>query len=176
MHHMGPATSPLNQTLLDFAQILWAKIRSHFHVVTVWETRKRHILYFPASVGGGSLLKQVLSRSRWMATRFIVTLLIFRASLHPHVNIDVDTPMNRIYHTCSLLCVWPVGSHLMAIRDFLLHPPSSSSPSGCHGNPCQWAIGFNLSYRSIIPWSPPSLGLTYPSVPQYPKLLTSPRL
>jgi hypothetical protein len=25
--------------------------------------------------------------------------------------------------------------------------------------PTRWAIGFNLSYRSILPWAPLSLGL-----------------
>lgn len=30
--------------------------------------------------------------------------------------------------------VWPVGSHNMVIRNFPLHPPSSPSPSGYHGN------------------------------------------
>jgi hypothetical protein len=31
------------------------------------------------------------------------------------------------------------------------HPPRSSSPYGCHGNSCQQAIGFDISYRSILP-------------------------
>jgi hypothetical protein len=67
----------------------------------------------------------------------------------------------------------------MAIRDFPLHPPPSSSPSGyhgnfrgqlspvgnhpplssspygCHGNSHWQAIGFELSYRSTLPWDPP---------------------